>query len=349
MEIAGATVQVGASVGIACFPSDGENVDTLMKHADVAMYEAKSAGKGSFCFFQDSMTSASVQRLQLESDLRRAISHGELQLFYQPKVSLGSNQLCGVEALVRWRHPVRGLVPPMEFIPMAEATGLIAPLGDWVLEEACRQSAAWRAQGLGAIKIAVNISARQMQQGGLVERVSELTRQYAISPSDLEFELTETAIMANPQECARDFAALREIGVMVAMDDFGTGYSSLAYLRRLPIDVLKIDRSFVANADQDNSDGEIVKMIVALARTLKIEVVAEGVETESQAAFLEGCGCRTAQGYLYSKPQAAAEFEAWLRQRAPGNGDDRERDGGASAARRDALASSAVLEATAAV
>jgi diguanylate cyclase (GGDEF)-like protein len=319
MELAGETVQVGASVGIACFPDDGKSAVELMKHADMAMYEAKSAGRGGFSFFQDSMTSASVQRLQLESELRHAISHDELELYYQPKISLGSNQLCGVEALVRWRHPVRGLMPPMEFIPLAEATGLIAPLGDWVLEEACRQSAAWKARGLGAIKIAVNISARQMQQGGLVERVCTLTRLYGISPSDLEVELTESVIMANPQESARVFASLREIGVVVAMDDFGTGYSSLAYLRRLPIDVLKIDRSFVANADQDESDAEIVKMIIALAQTLKLEVVAEGVETESQAAFLEGCGCPTVQGYLYARPQVAADFEKWLRERVPGN------------------------------
>ena len=317
MELAGETVQIGASVGIACFPNDGESAVELMKHADMAMYEAKSAGRGGFCFFQDSMTSASVQRLQLESELGRAISHGELQLFYQPKISLGSNQLCGVEALVRWHHPVRGMMPPMDFVPMAEASGLIALLGDWVLEEACRQAAAWKAQGLGTIKIAVNISARQIQQGGLVERVCALTRQYGITPADLEVELTESIIMANPQESARVFASLREIGVVVAMDDFGTGYSSLAYLRRLPIDVLKIDRSFITNADRDESDAEIVKMIIALAQTLKLEVVAEGVETESQAAFLERCGCPVAQGYLYSRPQAAADFEKWLWARGP--------------------------------
>jgi diguanylate cyclase (GGDEF)-like protein len=320
MEFAGSVMQVGASVGLACFPHDGESAVELMKHADLAMYEAKSAGRGTFCFFQDSMTNASLQRLQLESELRHAISHNELELFYQPKIALASNQLCGVEALVRWRHPVRGLTPPMEFIPMAEATGLIAPLGDWVLEEACRQSAAWKAQGLGAIKIAVNISARQMHQGDLVERVLTLTRQHGISPSDLEFELTESVIMAKPQESARAFASLREIGVLIAMDDFGTGYSSLAYLRRLPIDVLKIDRSFVTNADRNESDAEIVRMIIALAQTLKLEVVAEGVETESQAAFLKACGCPTAQGYLYSKPQCAAELEKWLLERAPGKG-----------------------------
>jgi len=320
MDLAGTTMQVGVSLGIACFPHDGESAVDLMKHADMAMYEAKSVGGGTYRFFQDSMTSASVQRLQLESELRHAISHGELQLFYQPKIALGSNELCGVEALVRWRHPVRGLIPPMEFIPMAEATGLIAPLGEWVLEEACRQSAVWKAQGMGTIKIAVNISVRQLQEGDLVERVSTLTRRYGISPADLEVELTESVIMANPQESARVFASLREIGVVVAMDDFGTGYSSLAYLRRLPIDVLKIDRSFVTSADQDESDGEIVKMIIALAQTLKLEVVAEGVETESQAAFLKACGCPTAQGYLYSKPQPAVDFEKWLRERLRGGG-----------------------------
>jgi diguanylate cyclase (GGDEF)-like protein len=316
MEFAGSEMQVGASVGLACFPHDGENAIDLMKHADMAMYEAKAAGRNTFCFFQPSMTSTSTKRLQLESELRHAIAHRELELFYQPKVSLASNRLSGVEALVRWRHPVRGLVPPMEFIPMAEATGLIEPLGEWVLEEACRQSAAWKAKGLAGIKIAVNISARQMHRGDLVEHVATLTRRHGISPADLEFELTESVIMDKPEQCAAVFAALRKIGVRVAMDDFGTGYSSLAYLRRLPIDVLKIDRSFVANADRDGGDGEIVRMIISLAQAFELEVVAEGVETESQAAFLRACGCTTAQGYLYSKPRCAAELETWMEERA---------------------------------
>jgi len=318
LELAGTTVQVSASVGIACFPDDANTAVELMKHADIAMYQAKSSGGGTYRFFEPSMSGAVMQKLQLESELRHAIDHNELQLYYQPKVSLDSGGLSGVEALVRWHHPTRGVLPPMEFIPMSEATGLIVRLGDWVLEEACRQSAAWRKRGFGVIKIAVNISARQMQQGDLVERVCALTREYGVSPSDLEVELTESVVMANLEGSARIFASLRKIGVVVAMDEFGTGYSSLANLRRLPIDVLKIDRWFVTTADQNGSDAEIVKMIIALAQTLKLSVVAEGVETEGQAAFLKACGCATAQGYLYSKRQPAPCFEQWLRERVPG-------------------------------
>ena len=317
MQLCGAAVPLAASLGIACFPDHANTPDELLKCADMAMYEAKASGRGYFRFFEPEMANAFEQRLQLENDLRRAIAEGELQLFYQPKVSLLTGALSGVEALVRWRHPVCGLVPPNDFIPLAEASGLIAPLGDWVLEEACRQSAAWRAQGLGAVKIAVNISACQMQREGFVERFSTLTHKHGVPASDLEVELTESVIMADPGESARLFSALRGIGVLIAMDDFGTGYSSLSHLRQLPIDVLKIDRSFVMNADQDESAAKIVKMIIGLAETLKLAVVAEGVETESQAEFLRACGCSTAQGYLFAKPQPAAEFEKWLALRAP--------------------------------
>ena len=314
MELCGTVMPLGASLGIACFPIHANSPDELLKCADMAMYEAKAAGRNCYRFFEAEMASASAHRLQLELDLRHAIEQRELQLFYQPKVSLQTQALSGVEALVRWRHPVRGLVPPMDFIPLAETTGLIVPLGDWVLEEACRQSAVWRAQGLGVIKIAVNISAHQMLRDGFVDRFAALTQKYGLPPSDLEVELTESVIMADADASARVFAALRKIGVSIAMDDFGTGYSSLAYLRQLPIDVLKIDRSFVMNADQDGSAAEIVRMIIGLADTLNLDVVAEGVETERQADFLRACGCRTAQGYLYAKPQPAADFEKWMGQ-----------------------------------
>jgi EAL domain-containing protein (putative c-di-GMP-specific phosphodiesterase class I) len=313
MDLDGTTLQVGASIGIACYPQDGSTTFDLMKRADMAMYEVKTSGRGGFSFFQEGLTSASIQRIQLETELRHAITHGELELFYQPKVSLPSQSVNSVEALVRWRHPARGLVSPAEFIPVAEATGLIVALGDWVLEEAFRQSAAWKAELGHAIKIAVNISARQMQKGTLVDRVAALAQQYGVSPSDLEVELTESVIMANPEDSARVLTLLRKLGVLVAIDDFGTGYSSLAYLSRLPIDVLKIDRSFVMNAGQDENDSEIVKMIIALAQTLKLDVVAEGVETWEQSAFLQANGCFTVQGYLYSKPKCAAEIEALLR------------------------------------
>ena len=311
LVIDGHPLQVGASIGIACFPDDGADVVSLMKHADAAMYAAKAAGRGTYRFFQAAMTEKAGQRLQLEMELRRAVSHGELELFYQPRVALQSGVPCGVEALVRWRHPVRGLVPPDDFIPLAEETGIIHALGDWVLEEACRQLRAWQQQGLAGMRVAVNISAKQLQEGDLVARIASLTRHYGIAPADLEVELTESVIMANPEEISGIFARLRRLGVTVAVDDFGTGYSSLAYLRRLPIDVLKIDRSFVMNADRDEGDAQIVRIIMALAQALKLDVIAEGVETRGQAEFLQSCGCPTAQGFLYARPQPAAALEAW--------------------------------------
>lgn len=315
MELCGTVVRMGASLGIACFPDHADNPAELLKCADMAMYAAKSSGRGDFRFFDVSMANSSAQRLQLESDLRRAVAEGDFQLYFQPKVCLRTLALRGVEALVRWRHPVRGFVSPADFIPLAESSGLIVPLGDWVLEQACRQSAVWRAQGQGAIKIAVNISACQLHKDGFVDRFCALTRRYGVPASDLELELTESVFMEDPGECARVLASLRRTGAPIAIDDFGTGYSSLSQLRKLPIDVLKIDRSFVMNADQDESAGEIVKMIVGLAETLKLDVVAEGVETERQADFLRACGCPTAQGYLYARPQPAAELEKWIGQR----------------------------------
>ncbi|MCM5678827.1 EAL domain-containing protein [Schlegelella sp. S2-27] len=312
----GNAMQVSASIGIACFPDDGIDTMALMKNADAAMYAAKVGGRGTYRFFQPAMTSLAVERLNFEMQLRGAVANGELELFYQPKISLDSGVACGVEALVRWHHPTLGMIPPVEFIPVAEATGIIDALGDWVLEEACRQLRAWRLAGLGTIKIAVNVSARQLQQSDLPEYIASLAQKYEISACDLEVELTESVLMANPEEISGVLSRLRGIGVLVAIDDFGTGYSSLAYLRRLPIDVLKIDRSFVMNADRDESDGQVVKLILGLGSALQLAIVAEGVETEAQAAFLKSCGCTTAQGYLYARPQPAAQLETWLRKHA---------------------------------
>jgi diguanylate cyclase (GGDEF)-like protein/PAS domain S-box-containing protein len=310
----GNAMQVGVSIGIACFPEDGTDAIELMKHADAAMYAAKSSGRGTYRFYQATMTERAIQRLQMEMELRNAVLNNELELFYQPQISLGNNEVRGVEALVRWRHPQRGLVPPGEFIPLAEETGIIGDLSDWVLAEACRQSRAWQTQGLGRIKISVNISAKQFQRGDLVERITTLAEQHRISPSDLEMELTENAIMANLEEASQTFTRLRELGVSVSMDDFGTGYSSLAYLRRLPIDILKIDQSFIRNVNSNEEDAQIVKTILALGQALKLTVIAEGVENMNQANFLKSCGCACVQGYLYCRPQPAAELEAWLKQ-----------------------------------
>lgn len=315
--IGGRLLQVGASVGIACHPADGSNAGELMRNADAALYAAKAAGRGTYRFFQATMHDQAAGRLHLEMELRGALRRRELQLFYQPKVWLRDGTPCGVEALLRWHHAELGWVSPAHFIPLAEESGLICELGDWVLEETCRQRAAWAQQGLGRLRVAVNISARQLQHGDLADRVAALCTQYGVTPAGLDVELTESVIMANPEEIAGVFARLRQLGVQVAADDFGTGYSSLAYLRRLPIDVLKIDRSFVHNAVSDSVDAEIVRTIVALARALRLQVVAEGVETEDQAEFLRSCGCEQAQGYLYARPMPPAQLAEWMHAARP--------------------------------
>ncbi|HEX8986487.1 MAG TPA: EAL domain-containing protein [Rhodocyclaceae bacterium] len=305
-------IRVGASIGVALFPEDGDDALTLMKHADTAMYAAKSEGRGIYRFFRSEMMAAANRRLQLETELRRAISNGELELHYQPKVCASSGSNCGVEALVRWRHPARGLVPPGDFIAVAEESDLIVDIGNWVVDEACRQSAAWQATGLTPT-VAVNVSAKQLQQEDFVERITGAAARHGIPPSRLQVEVTESLVMADPKRAAALLGRLREIGVTVAIDDFGTGYSSLSYLRRLPIDVIKIDRSFVMNADRVEEDAQIVRTIVALAQALKMFVVAEGVENEAQAVLLRSLGCDAVQGYFYARPAPATEILDWLR------------------------------------
>ncbi|MGE5468197.1 MAG: EAL domain-containing protein [Ignavibacteria bacterium] len=312
LEIQGHDIRIGTSVGIACFPEDGGDALTLMKHSDTAMYAAKAEGRGIYRFFQAEMMEAANLRLKLETELRHAIANGEFELHYQPKVCAASGSNCGVEALVRWRHPERGLVPPSDFIPVAEESDLILDIGDWVINEACRQSAAWEAQGVTPT-IAINVSAKQLRQESLVERIAAVAEHHGIAPSRLQVEVTESLVMADPKQASALLGRMRAIGVTVAIDDFGTGYSSLSYLRRLPIDVIKIDRSFVMNADRVEEDAQIVRTIVALAQTLKMVVVAEGVETEAQASLLRTLGCDAVQGYLYAKPAPAAEILDWLR------------------------------------
>jgi len=311
MQLRGHAVEIGASMGMAFFPEDGGDPLELMKCADMAMYAAKAAGRNTYRFFQQDMLDRTAQRLTLEMELRRAIANHDLELHYQPQVAMATGKPAGVEALVRWRHPLRGLLPPGEFIPLAEESGLIVELGTWVLDEACRQAAAWRAAGHG-IKVAVNVSARELDTGDLVDRIAKLIARHGIVPADLEIELTESTVMANPENVAGVFARLRQLGVGVAVDDFGTGYSSLAYLRRLPIDVLKIDRSFVMDADRNEEDAQIVKTILALGQALKLTVVAEGIETGGQAELLQSLGCDIAQGYFFSRPLPARELEDWL-------------------------------------
>ncbi len=317
-DLEGQEVHVSASIGIAIFPQDGEDAIVLMKNADTAMYQAKAQGRNEFLFFDTSMNAKAMARLGLENALRRALARGEFELHYQPKVCLRTRRICGLEALARWRSAERGIVAPGEFIPVAEETGLIGPLGDWVIGETCRQIAEWRDHGLAVLPVAVNVSPAQLLKADLATRIQETCRRHDIDPGLLEIEVTEGSIMREPEAAVTALTCLRRIGVRVAVDDFGTGYSSLAYLKRLPIDVLKIDRSFVMEADRDAEDAEIVRTIVALGKSLKLLVIAEGVESESQLSILDHLGCSAAQGYLFGRPAPAAEAVAWLSADATG-------------------------------
>ena len=312
IELSGLSLRVGASIGIAVYPSDGMDPASLMKIADTAMYEAKAVVKGTYRFFNTRMTDRAQARLHLEMDLRRAVEQGEFELHYQPKICLQSTLVCGAEALIRWRHPVRGLVPPMEFIPLAEETGLIEPIGQWVLAEACRQLSLWKTSETGLKSLAVNVSAVQLRQGGLSTTIQALLNQYRLPGDMLEIELTESAVMQNPDQAIESMSAIRALGVKIFIDDFGTGHSSLAYLKRLPLDALKIDRSFVKDAHQNEESSVICGAILGLARSLRLDAVAEGVETIEELALLRKLGCAVAQGYYFSRPLPVAELERWV-------------------------------------
>jgi diguanylate cyclase (GGDEF)-like protein len=306
-----------ASIGIAIFPADGRDMQTLVKHADIAMYRAKERGKNTFEFYTSGNDGVNVERLSLESRLKRAVSDmGQFVLHYQPKISVADGRITGVEALVRWVSPDRGMVPPAEFIPLAEETGLIGAIGEWVLESACRQSLAWHADGLPPVRIAVNISARQLYADHFVTQVHKVLADTGADPGSIELEITESVMMQNVQQMAERLAEMKQLGLHIAIDDFGTGYSSLSYLKRLPIDSLKVDRSFVQDVPADADDATITRAVIALAHSLRLEVVAEGVETEAQLEFLRDLGCDHIQGYLFSKPLPAAEVEELLRRGA---------------------------------
>ena len=298
------------SVGISLFPSNGEDANTIMRNAVAALYRAKKQGGNNYQFYAADMNSLALKRLALETGMRRAIANEEFVTYYQPVVNLASGEVVGSEALVRWQHPELGLLPPSKFIGLAEDTGLILEIGDFVMRDACARTRAWQDQGFGRLRIAVNISARHFQQRNFSDRLVEILGETRLDATSLELELTETSIMENKDSAARLLRQIRNLGVKIAIDDFGTGYSSLSYLKLLPIDTVKLDRSFVKGATTDPDDAALVMAIVTLAHNLKLRVVAEGVETQEQSAFLRLLRCDEAQGYLFGKPMPPELFES---------------------------------------
>jgi diguanylate cyclase (GGDEF)-like protein len=291
---------VGASIGIATYPRDGMDAATLLKHSDIAMYKAKE--EGGYQAYSHRMNADGYQRLIEEGDLRRAVEKGDLSLCYQPQIDMESGRIVGVEALARWRHPDRGMIPPAHFIALAEQADLIIPLGDFVLRRACRDAARWRAAGFPDLRVAVNLSARQISQPSLLEVVAKHLAEHELKGNALELELTETALIANGDATPQTLRDLRNMGVRLSVDDFGTGYSSLAYLRRFRVDALKVDHAFVAGLGKDKTDEALVRALIEMAHALELEVVAEGVETQEQCDRLKMLGCNLVQGYLFSRP-----------------------------------------------
>ena len=308
-EIHGKPIFVGCSIGISLFPEDGERPEELLRNADAAMYRTKDEGRNSYNFYTREMTASAYDRIILEGSLRRAIEQDELTLYYQPQKSLAEGRYTGLEALVRWHHPELGVLPPARFLPVAEASGLIVPLGNWVLKQACRQMVEWQRKGLPLDYLAVNLAGKQIRREDLVETIRNALQESGCRPQWLELEVTEGFIMSETRDSIGALMQLREMGIRLAIDDFGTGYSSLSYLKRLPVHRLKIDRSFVQGIDEANDDAAIVEAIISLGRSLQLEITAEGVETPFQEALLTRLGCDQGQGYLYSKPLPGREIE----------------------------------------
>jgi predicted signal transduction protein with EAL and GGDEF domain len=300
------------SIGIATYPVDGADAETLIRNADAAMYKAKDEGRNCIQFYSTAINDRALAKFTMETELRKAIDQDALQVYYQPQVDLRSRRVVGMEALVRWEHPRLGFVPPVEFIPVAEEAGLIGRLGEFVMRTACRQAKAWSAQGAGEVRIAVNLSGRQFYDGSLTKVVAEILAETGLEAHRLELELTESMVMKDPKITVASLHELKQMGVTISVDDFGTGYSSLAYLKRYPLDTLKVDRSFVRDIATDPDDAAITNAIIAMAKSLGLRVVGEGVETIQQLEFLMDKGCDVAQGYLLGEPAPAATAEAML-------------------------------------
>ncbi|MBI1942604.1 MAG: EAL domain-containing protein [Betaproteobacteria bacterium] len=308
--IGGRELRLTCSIGISLYPQSGADFDVLMQNADTAMYAAKSGGRDCYRFHSGDMTRRASERLEIESELRQALESGALSLAYQAQHGLRDGELVGMEALLRWQHPRRGALSPMSFVPIAEDSGLILPLGEWVLREACAARASWFAHGLRDARVAVNVSAPQFREPGFVGVVERAIADSGLPAKLLELEVTESVIIAGVDQVSATLAELARLGVRISIDDFGTGYSSLAYLKRLPVDKLKIDRSFVMELPDDPDSCAIAAAVVGLAHSLQMRAIAEGVETERQARYLQACGCEEAQGYLFSKPLDAGAFQA---------------------------------------
>ncbi|CAN7392029.1 bifunctional diguanylate cyclase/phosphodiesterase [Massilia sp. LjRoot122] len=312
LKLGDQTLVFGSSAGVAGYPADGKDPETLVKHAEVAMYRTKQTGRNAVQFYAPHMNAHAIDRLALESALRCALRDDQFELYFQPQVDLGSGLVVGTEALIRWRHPQFGTVRPERFIALAEETGLIVPIGAWVLRAACRQNCQWQRAGLGPLRIAVNLSARQFSEPDLVQMVRQVLDETGLGADSLEIELTESMMMADVEAAIETMRCLKAMGVKLSIDDFGTGYSSLAYLKRFPVDVLKIDRSFVV--DMVSPDGAaMVDAIISLAHGLRMQVIAEGVETFEQLDYLRGCGCDEVQGHIYSRPEPVQAVELLLR------------------------------------
>jgi diguanylate cyclase (GGDEF)-like protein len=303
------------SIGVAVYPSDGATPDILVKHADIAMYRAKELGKNNFQFFTQHMNEKVTERLRTETHLRRALELNEFLLLYQPKVDLDTKQIVGVEALIRWRSKELGFISPEQFIALAEETGLIVPIGEWVLRTACAQAVAWQKAGFGKLLMSVNLSIRQFRHANLIESISGILKETGLQASCLELELTESQVMNEYENSIKTLHDIKSLGIHLSIDDFGTGYSSLSYLKNLPLDTLKIDKSFIDEITIHSEESPIVASIISLARNLKLKVVAEGVESHEQVMYLISQGCNEIQGYYFSRPEPVEVLENMLRTR----------------------------------
>lgn len=305
-------ITLTASMGVSVFPNDGETVDILLRNADVAMYQAKAIKGNNFKFYHTDMSVKTLAEFDQEADLRQAIANEEFFLCYQPQIHLSSEKIVALEALIRWQHPKKGVLLPIDFIPLAEEIGLIVPIGEWVLRSACKQNKAWQAAGFSPVRVAVNISAQQFKQQNLVDMIQHILQETGLSPEYLELELTENVILSN-REVIEVVSKLKKLGIMIAIDDFGTGYSSLSYLNELPLDRLKIDSSFIKHINSTTDDEVIIRAVIAMAKNLNLEVLVEGVETKNQLTFLRKNECGDVQGFYFSKPLSSGEIEDYLR------------------------------------